>query len=70
MFVSCEHDDVPVLPLAELASFFGQFHGGAFPPVEAPGVAPVNPGAGDAIEGGYSVTGDMPDRWLLRRRRW
>jgi hypothetical protein len=38
--------------LAELASFFGQFKGLAFPLVEALGVGPVNVSAGDAVEGG------------------
>lgn len=50
----------PTLPdaaLAELASFFCQFQGRAFPPVEALGVRPVNVGAGDAIEGGHNVRG-------------
>jgi hypothetical protein len=41
--------------LAELASFFGQFKGLAFPLVEALGVGPVNVSAGDAVEGGQGV---------------
>lgn len=48
---------LPDAALAELASFFGQFQGRAFPLVEALGVRPVNVGAGDAVEGGHSVRG-------------
>lgn len=48
---------MPDAALAELASFFGQFQGRAFPLVEALGVRPVNVGAGDAVEGGHSVRG-------------
>lgn len=41
--------------LSELAWFFGQFKGLAFPLVEALGVGPVNVGAGDAFESGDGV---------------
>jgi hypothetical protein len=42
--------------LAEMASFFGELQGRAFPLVEAHGVGPVNAGAADAVEGGHSMT--------------
>jgi hypothetical protein len=68
VFVPREHRVGPGLRLAEVASFFGQLQGHALLLVEALGVGPVNPGAGDAIECSYSVEGlDCQGRGLCHR---
>jgi hypothetical protein len=48
---------VPDSGLSELASFFGQFQGLAFPLVEAFGVGSVNVSAGYAVERCDGVAG-------------